>query len=87
MPIVRADLPKELSDETKKALRQAIKAAIVSALAPKKARYIYVALRRSPSQPAGSAARPTMSEPRVQSSIGSWYGRAQASSIASTMMK
>ena len=45
MPIVRADLPKGLSDETKEALRQAIKAAIISALAPKETRYIYVALR------------------------------------------
>ena len=87
MPIMRAGLPKGLSDETEEALRQAIKAAIVSALAPKKARYIYVALRRSPSQPAGSAARLTVSEPRVQSSISSWYGRAQASSSVSTMMK
>ncbi len=45
MPIVRADLPQGLSDETKEALRQALKAAIVSALAPKETRYIYVALR------------------------------------------
>ena len=45
MPIVRADLPQGLSDETKEALRQVLKAAIVSALAPKETRYIYVALR------------------------------------------
>ncbi len=45
MPIVRADLPQGLSDETKEALRQAHKAAILSALAPKETRYISVALR------------------------------------------
>ncbi len=45
MPIVRADLPQGLSEETKEALRQALKAAIVRALAPKETRYIYVALR------------------------------------------
>ncbi len=45
MPIVRADLPQGLSDEIKEALRQALKAAVVSALAPKETRYIYVALR------------------------------------------
>ncbi len=45
MPIVRANLPRGLSDETKEALRQALKAAIVRALAPKETKYIYVALR------------------------------------------
>ena len=45
MPIVRADLPQGLSDATKEALRQALKAAVVRALAPKETRYIYVALR------------------------------------------
>ncbi len=45
MPIVRADLPQGLSDATKAALRQALKAAVVRALAPKETRYIYMALR------------------------------------------
>ncbi len=45
MPIVRADLPQGLSDTEKEALRQAIKAAVIGALAPKETKYIYVALR------------------------------------------
>ncbi len=40
MPIVRADLPQGLSDATKEALRQALKAAVVGALATKESRYI-----------------------------------------------
>lgn len=45
MPIVRADIPLGCSDDEKEALRAAIKAAIVKALAPKETKYIYVAIR------------------------------------------
>ncbi len=45
MPIVRADVPKGYTDAKKEAIRAAIKAAIIKALAPKETKYIYVALR------------------------------------------
>ncbi len=45
MPIVRADLPAGYDDAKKEAIRAAIKAAIIEALAPKETKYIYVALR------------------------------------------
>ncbi len=45
MPIVRADVPIGFSDPRKEALRGAIKAAIIKALAPKETKYIYVAIR------------------------------------------
>ena len=45
MPIVRADIPRGASDDDKARLRQAIKDAIIQALAPKETKYIYVAIR------------------------------------------
>ena len=42
MPIVRADVPVGFSDPRKEAIRGAIKAAIVMALAPEESKYIYV---------------------------------------------
>ena len=45
MPIVRADIPAGFSEPRKEALRSAIKAAIIEALAPKETKYIYVAIR------------------------------------------
>ncbi|MEN8197366.1 MAG: tautomerase family protein [Pseudomonadota bacterium] len=45
MPIVRADIPHGYSDEQKRAIHTALKQAIITALAPKETKYIYVALR------------------------------------------
>ena len=47
MPIVRAELPYGMTDGQKPALRQAVKGAVISALAPKPTRYIYVGLREA----------------------------------------
>jgi len=45
MPVVRADVPIGFDDVRKEKLRQAIKAGIIQALAPKETKYIYVAIR------------------------------------------
>ncbi len=47
MPIVRAELPHGMTDGQKQALRKAVKGAVISALAPKPTRYIYVGLREA----------------------------------------
>jgi phenylpyruvate tautomerase PptA (4-oxalocrotonate tautomerase family) len=45
MPVVRVELPPGFSDEKKARTRQAVKAAVLKTLAPKEARYDYVAIR------------------------------------------
>lgn len=45
MPVLRVDLPKGLGDETLESVRQAVKAAVLTTLAPKEVKYDYVAVR------------------------------------------
>lgn len=45
MPLVRADVPEGTPGEAKARLREAIKAAVKEALAPRETRYVYVAVR------------------------------------------
>jgi phenylpyruvate tautomerase PptA (4-oxalocrotonate tautomerase family) len=44
MPIVRIEMPPGYPLEQKEMLRQAVKVAVIEALAPKETRYIYVAI-------------------------------------------
>lgn len=45
MPVVRVDIPHGHSDETKAALKKAIKDAIIAAIDPKVTKFIYIAIR------------------------------------------
>lgn len=45
MPIVRVEVPHGMSDEKKGEVRSAVKSAVLETLAPKEAKYDYVAIR------------------------------------------
>lgn len=45
MPVVRVEVPEGTGQETKARLRQAVKQAVLDTLAPKEAKYDYVAVR------------------------------------------
>lgn len=45
MPVVRVEVPKGVGEATQKSLRAAVKQAVLDTLAPKEAKYDYVAVR------------------------------------------
>jgi phenylpyruvate tautomerase PptA (4-oxalocrotonate tautomerase family) len=45
MPVVQVDIPHGSSDETKAALKQAMKNAIIATIDPKVTKFIYIAIR------------------------------------------
>ncbi len=47
MPVIRIDLPEGTSQTTKAAIRDRVKAAVLSTLAPKETKYDYVAIREA----------------------------------------
>jgi len=47
MPVIRIEVPELTSQETKRAIRDGIKAAVLKTLAPKETKYDYVAVREA----------------------------------------
>lgn len=45
MPVVRVEVPKGTPDDTQRRIRDAVKAAVLTTLAPKESKYDYVAVR------------------------------------------
>jgi phenylpyruvate tautomerase PptA (4-oxalocrotonate tautomerase family) len=45
MPVIRVEVPEQTPQETKKAIRDGVKAAVLKTLAPKETKYDYVGVR------------------------------------------
>jgi len=86
MPIVRVELPQGFSDDKKGEVRQAVKSAVLKTLAPKEAKYDYVAIQDVFAEPGDGAPvvtvdlRPGRDEERKEALV-----RAIADALADTV--